>query len=78
MTQPNNNMTFEEAYTALKETVAVLEDPKTTLDDSIVLYERACKLVVYCQRKLSEVKTQVTDINARIAEMRKNSDELFQ
>ena len=77
MTELHNNMTYEEAYTALKETVAVLEDPKTSIDESLSLYERACKLVVYCQRKLGEAKMEITDINTRIAEMKKNNEELF-
>ena len=77
MTELNNNMTYEEAYTALKETVAVLENPATTIDESLVLYERACKLVVYCQRKLSEAKLAVTDINTRISELKKNNADLF-
>lgn len=77
MSEPKNNMTYEEAYAALKETVAALEDPKTSIDDSLTLYERACKLVVYCQRKLTEAKLAVTDINTRITEMKKNNEEIF-
>ena len=77
MTELTNDMTYEEAYGALKETVAALGDPKTTIEDSLKLYERACRLVVYCQRKLGEVKMQVTDINTRVAELKKNNEELF-
>lgn len=77
MTELTNDMTYEEAYAALKETVAALEDSKTTIDDSLALYERACRLVVYCQRKLSAAKLEITDINARIAELRKEEAPLF-
>ena len=77
MTELSNDMSYEEAYSALKETVAVLGDPKTTIEDSLALYERACRLVVYCQRKLSAVKLEVTDINTRMAEIKKSEEELF-
>ena len=78
MTELNNNMCYEEAYNALKETIAVLEDPKTVIEESLALYERACKLVLYCQRKLSEAKLEVTDINERIKKMKEDNTPLFE
>ena len=77
MTELSNDMTYEQAFTALKETVTALEDPKTMIDDSLRLYERACRLVVFCRRKLSEAKMEVTDINARIAELKGSEEPLF-
>ena len=77
MTELSNDMNYEQAYSALRETVAALEDSKTTIEDSLALYERACRLVVYCQRKLSEAKLEITDINARVAELRKENADLF-
>ena len=78
MTELNNNMDFEEAYAALKETVAKLEDPENKIEESIALYEQACKLVVYCQRKLGDAKTKITDINEHIAELKANHEPLFE
>ena len=78
MIELNNNMSYEEAYNALKETIAVLEDPKTVIEESLALYERACKLVLYCQRKLSEAKLEVTDINERIKRMKEDNTPLFE
>jgi len=78
MTELNNNMSYEEAYKALKETVALLEDPKTMIEDSLKLYERACRLVLYCQRKLGEAKLEITDINTRIAKLRESEAPLFE
>ncbi len=78
MIELNNNMTYEEAYNALKETIAVLEDPKTVIEESLALYERACKLVLYCQRKLSEAKLEVTDINERIKRLREENTPIFE
>ncbi len=78
MTELNNNMDFQQAYQALSETVAKLEDPNTTIDESITLYEQACRLVVFCQRKLNETKEKITDINERVAELRKSGEPLFE
>ena len=78
MTELNNHMTYEEAYSALKETVAALEDPKTVIEKSLMLYERACKLVLYCQRKLGEARLEVTDINTRIKKLKEDNAPLFE
>lgn len=78
MTELNNHMTYEEAYNALRETVALLEDPKTVIEDSLALYERACRLVIYCQRKLGEAKLEVTDINTRIKRLKEDNAPLFE
>ena len=77
MKEPNNNMTYEEAYAALRETVDALEDPNLKIEDSLALYERACRLVIFCQRKLGEVKMKVTDINTRMKQLRESGEELF-
>lgn len=78
MTEIKNEMEFQEAFDALKETVDKLEDPKTSIDESIELYEQACKLIVFCQRKLNETKGRIIDINERIAELRQNDEPLFE
>ena len=74
MTELNNNMTFEEAFAALRETVTAIENPKTPLRDVMALYERACRLTIYCRRKIRDVKMEITDIHSRMTEL-KNSDE---
>ena len=78
MTELNNNMDFEQAYNALREVVEKLEDPNNRIDENIVLYEQACRLVVYCQRKLGEAKLQITDINERIAQLKNSGASLFE
>ena len=77
MTELHNDMTYEEAYNALKETVAVLEDPKTMIEESLELYERACRLVVFCQRKLKDAKLEITEINTRISELKTGDEPIF-
>ncbi len=78
MIEINNRMDFQQAFAALRETVAKLENPNTTLDESLALYERSCRLVVYCQRKLNETKKQIVEINERVAELRKSGAPLFE
>lgn len=78
MTELNDKMDFEEAYTALREVVAQLEDPKNKIEDNIALYEKACRLVLFCRRKLDEAKMQITDINERIAQLKDSGDKIFE
>ena len=78
MSDINNNMDFEQAYNALRETVTALEDPGNKIDETLALYEKACKLVVFCQRKLNETKIRITDINERVAELKDSDTPLFE
>lgn len=78
MTELNDKMDFEEAYTALREVVAQLEDPKNKIEDNIALYEKACRLVLFCRRKLDDAKMQITDINERIAQLKDSGDKIFE
>lgn len=78
MTELNNKMTFDEAYKALEETVREMETPGIQFKDSLRLYEQACKLVVYCQRKLADAKGQVTEINERVRKLKETNAPLFE
>lgn len=78
MAELNDKMDFEEAYAALREVVTQLEDPKNKIEDNIVLYEKACRLVLLCRRKLDEAKMQITDINERIAQLKDSGDKIFE
>lgn len=78
MTQPNNKMTFDEAYRALEETVRAMEAPDIDFRQSLVLYEKACKLVVYCQRKLADAKTEISEINERVRKLKETNAPLFE
>ena len=55
MTELNDKIDFEEAYTALQEVAAQLENPRNKIEENIALYERACKLVLHCRRKHQRV-----------------------
>lgn len=78
MTKLNDKMDFEEAYSALREVVTKLEDPKNKIEDNIALYEKACQLVLHCRRKLEEAKMQITDINERIAQLKNSGGAIFE
>ena len=78
MTELNDKMDFEEAYNALREVVTQLEDPKNKIEENIALYEKACRLVLHCRRKLDEAKMQITDINERISQLKSGDAALFE
>lgn len=78
MTELNDKMDFEEAYAALREVVTQLENPKNKIEDNISLYEKACRLVLLCRRKLDEAKMQITDINERIAQLKNSGETIFE
>ena len=78
MTELNENMDFEQAYAALREVVTQLENPKNKIEENIALYEKACRLVLLCRRRLDEAKTKITDINERIARLKDCRDGIFE
>lgn len=52
-------MKFEEAYSRLEEILEKMNSGKASLDDSLKLYEEADKLIVACQKKLSEAEKKI-------------------
>ena len=78
MTELNENMDFEQAYAALREVVTKMEDPKNKIEDTIALYEKACRLVLHCRRKLDEARMQITDVNERIRKLKESGSSLFE
>jgi exodeoxyribonuclease VII small subunit len=52
-------MKFEEAYTRLEEILEKMNSGKAALDDSLKLYEEADKLIVTCQKNLSEAEKKI-------------------
>ncbi len=51
--------TFEQALARLEEISEVMEDPKTTLEDSIALYKEGMELSLFCTKKLDSVEKEV-------------------
>jgi exodeoxyribonuclease VII small subunit len=52
-------MKFEEAYKRLEEILQAMNSGKVELDDSLKLYEEADKLIVACQKKLTEAEKKI-------------------
>ena len=52
-------MKFEEAYSRLEEILEKMNSGKASLDDSLKLYEEADKLIVTCQKNLSEAEKKI-------------------
>lgn len=74
----SKEMTFEQANKQLEEIVSKMEKGDVSLDESMVLYEQAYKLLAYCTDKLEQCKGQIVDINDRIAKMKEENDNLFE
>jgi exodeoxyribonuclease VII small subunit len=55
-------MSFEDALKELEDIVRSLEQGKAKLDDAIAAYERGAKLKAHCEKKLSEAKMKIDQI----------------
>ena len=53
------NLTFEEAMAELEAAVSRLEGGSLSLDESLVQFESAVKLIKYCNDKSSEAEQKV-------------------
>ena len=57
---PQKNMiSFEKAMDRIEEIVSLLENGKTSLDESLDLFEEATKLCGYCNKKLDDAQKKV-------------------
>ena len=59
-------MTFEESYEKLSKIKDDLENPETTLDESIKLYEESVKHTKTCLDLLSSTEGKISVIKAEI------------
>jgi exodeoxyribonuclease VII small subunit len=57
-----DELTFEQAFTELEETVAKLEDGDLPLEASLALYERGQQLSAHCSRLLEQAELKVTQL----------------
>ena len=53
---------YEDIINELKENISKLEDPNLSLDDSLVIYEQATKLLKKDEEKLLEVEGKFKNI----------------
>ncbi|MCM1251561.1 MAG: exodeoxyribonuclease VII small subunit [Clostridium sp.] len=56
-------LSLEEAFEQIEETIANLEEEETTLEESFAAYQQGMKLLQYCNEKIDKVEKQVLLIN---------------
>ncbi len=57
---PNNKkISFEQAMQRIEEIVTILENGKSSLDESLGLFEEATKLCAYCNQRLDDAQKKV-------------------
>lgn len=56
--------TFEQAFEALAEVVALLEEGKHSLDESLALFERGQQLAQFCRDRLEQAELRIAQISA--------------
>ena len=56
-------LSLEEAFAQIEETIGHLEEEETTLEESFQAYQQGMKLLQYCNEKIDEVEKQVLLIN---------------
>ncbi|HHS96783.1 MAG TPA: exodeoxyribonuclease VII small subunit [Chloroflexi bacterium] len=60
--RPVEELTFEEAFAELEETVRKLEAGGLTLEESLALYERGQALAAHCNRRLDEAELKIRQL----------------
>ncbi len=53
------DMTFEQAMERLEQIVALLESGKSTLDESMKLFEEGTKLTAFCSQSLKDAEQKI-------------------
>ncbi len=56
------NITFEEAIFRLEEIINLINSGKSSLDDSLNLYEEADLLMEFCEKKICFVEQRMTEL----------------
>lgn len=58
--------TFEVSFGRLQEILTKMENPDTSLDDSLALYAEGAKLVKSCMQQLEEARVKFTAITGEL------------
>ena len=53
------DLTFEQAFAELEESVRTLENGELPLEESLALYERGQELAAYCAKMLDEAELKI-------------------
>ena len=62
--QAIEDLTFEQAFAELEESVRKLENGDLPLEESLALYERGQELAAYCAKLLDEAELKVQQVEA--------------
>lgn len=63
MINMEQELSLEEAFARIEETIGHLEEEETTLEESFQAYQQGMKLLQYCNEKIDKVEKQVLLIN---------------
>lgn len=58
----STQMTFEQAMARLEQIVAALESGRSTLDDSLRLFEEGARLTAFCQQALKTAEQKIVKL----------------
>jgi exodeoxyribonuclease VII small subunit len=58
-----NELSFEQAYQELEESIARLESGELPLEDSVALYEKGRLLATHCQKLLDNAELRIKKID---------------
>lgn len=59
-----SQITFEQAMTRLEQIVATLESGRSTLDESMKLFEEGAKLTAFCQKALRSAEQKIIKLTS--------------
>ena len=66
---------FEEGMERLDALLAQMQQPETTLAESVKLYAEAASLMEYCHTALEKTALQIDEIDARLTELTATAQE---
>ena len=59
MTQDSETISFETAYARLEEILEKMNSGKVSLEESLMLYEEADRLITWCNMRLNEAEKRI-------------------
>lgn len=60
--QPIEELTFEQAFAELEESVRILEKGELSLEESLALFERGQQLAAYCGKLLDNAELKIEQV----------------
>lgn len=61
----DKNLSYEEAESRLENIVNILNNPETSLEDSLKLVEEATSLSSHCMKMLENAKSKITELEKK-------------